>query len=51
MPTSFAEIGAKEEDIPMMAKKCFDEINGGTTLGGFVKLTEKDVAEIYKLAL
>ncbi|MBR6407335.1 MAG: iron-containing alcohol dehydrogenase [Clostridia bacterium] len=51
MPTSFAEIGAKEEDIPKMAKKCFDEINGDTTIGNFVKLGEKEVADIYRLAL
>ncbi|MDR1018103.1 MAG: iron-containing alcohol dehydrogenase [Lachnospiraceae bacterium] len=51
MPTSFAEIGAKEEDIPEMAHKaCYG--NGGTgTIGNFVKLSQKDVEEIYKLAL
>lgn len=51
MPSNFAELGAKEEDIPQMAHTaCYG--NGRTgTIGGFVKLTETDVAEIYKLML
>jgi alcohol dehydrogenase YqhD (iron-dependent ADH family) len=49
MPTTFAEIGAKAEDIPYLVKN----IGLGATgaLGNFVKLKETDIAEIYKLAL
>ncbi|MDR1729506.1 MAG: iron-containing alcohol dehydrogenase [Prevotellaceae bacterium] len=49
MPTSFAEIGAKKEDIPFMVKNI--GLQGTHTLGSFVKLTEKDIANIYELAL
>ena len=51
MPTNFAELGAKEEDIPYMAHTaCFG--NGGSgTVGGFVALNEEDVANIYRLML
>ncbi len=50
MPVSFAEICAKEEDIPLMAKKALTEI-GSDTLGNFVPLRVPDVEAIYKLAL
>ena len=49
MPTTFAEIGAKEEDIPYMVKTI--GLKEHRTLGSFVKLKEKDIAEIYRLAL
>lgn len=49
MPISFAELGAKEEDIPYMAEKIGLGENG--TMGSFVKLTVKDVEQIYRLAL
>ena len=48
MPLTFAELGAKEEDIPLLVKTlnlC------GNTLGGFRPLAESDVAEIYRLCL
>ena len=48
MPLTFAELGAKEEDIPLLVKKmnlC------GNTLGAFKPLTEDDVAAIYRLCL
>jgi alcohol dehydrogenase YqhD (iron-dependent ADH family) len=48
MPTTFAEIGAKAEDIPVLIKKLGI---GKGTLGFFVKLKEEDVVNIYKLAL
>ena len=48
MPINFAELGAKEEDIPTLVKK-FGLPAGGTT-GGFVKLSSDDIAEIYKIA-
>jgi len=49
MPANFKELGAKEEDIEKMANiACHG--NGRTgTLGGFVSLDEKDVANIYRL--
>ncbi len=51
MPLTMAEIGGKEEDIPYLAHTaCFGDGNGGT-LGSFVVLKEKDVANIYRLTL
>ena len=47
MPTSFAELGAKAEDIPRLAANL--HLNG-KTLGAFRPLTEADVREIQKLA-
>lgn len=49
MPITFAELGAKEEDIPALAAKI--GLNGDDSIGGFVKLTQKDIEEIYRLAL
>jgi len=48
MPVRFAELGAKAEDIPTLVKNMR---LGNHTVGSFVKLTEKDVNEIYKLAV
>jgi len=48
MPVRFAELNAKEKDIPVLVKTLG---LGSRTLGSFVKLTEKDVTEIYKLAI
>lgn len=48
MPLTFAELGAKEEDIPLLVKSlnlC------GNTLGGFKKLAEEDVSAIYRLCV
>ncbi len=51
MPLSFAELGAKEEDIKNMAYiACHGDVREGT-IGGFVKLDENDVANIYRLML
>lgn len=51
MPTNFAELGAKEEDIEKMAHSaCYGDGRQGT-LGGFAKLNEKDVVNIYRLML
>ena len=47
MPINFAELGAKEEDIPTLVKKF--GIGDGKT-GGFVQLSAADVTEIYKIA-
>lgn len=48
MPVSFSDLDAKEEDIPTLVKTLG---LGNHTLGSFVKLTEKDVSKIYKLAV
>jgi alcohol dehydrogenase YqhD (iron-dependent ADH family) len=49
MPITFAELGAKEEDIPKMVEKL--GLGASGTMGGFVQLTGKDVEQIYRLAL
>ena len=48
MPLTFAELGAREEDIPTLVKNF--GIGDGTT-GGFVHLSAQDVTNIYRLAL
>lgn len=47
MPLTFAELGAKEEDIEKMAATCC--LDG--PLQGFAKLDAQDVAKIYRLML
>ncbi len=47
MPINFAELGAKEEDIPALVEKF--GIGDGRT-GGFVHLSADDIAEIYRIA-
>lgn len=48
MPINFEELGAKEEDIPVLVEKL--GLGDGRT-GGFVSLSSSDVAEIYKIAV
>ncbi len=51
MPSNFAELGAKEEDIPKMANiACFGD-NAGGSVGRFVSLKQSDVENIYRLML
>lgn len=47
MPTTMADLGAKEEDIPYFVKTL--GLDGGET-GGFVHLKESDAEAIYRLA-
>ncbi len=47
LPINFAELGAKEEDIPLLVKTL--GLGDGRT-GGFVALSSEDVAEIYRIA-
>lgn len=47
MPTSFAEIGAKEEDIPALIRQLQIE---GRTEGNFVKLDKEKCEAVYRLA-
>jgi hypothetical protein len=48
MPTSFTELGAKEEDIEKLAQKVL--INNGDKLGSFHPLTRQEIAEVYRYA-
>ena len=49
MPKNFAELGAKKEDIAVLAHNaCYGGVRQGT-LGGFVELKEEDVKNIYQL--
>lgn len=47
MPINFEQLGAKEEDIPVLVEK-FGLGDGKT--GGFVSLTSEDIAAIYTIA-
>ncbi|MBP5577957.1 MAG: iron-containing alcohol dehydrogenase [Ruminococcus sp.] len=47
MPINFAELGAREEDIPALVDKF--GIGSGRT-GGFIALSAEDIAEIYRIA-
>lgn len=49
MPADFAELGAKEEDIPLLVKTL--GLGEEYTMGGFMKLGSKEVEAIYRLAL
>ncbi|HEX9059635.1 MAG TPA: iron-containing alcohol dehydrogenase [Clostridia bacterium] len=51
MPSNFSDLGAKEEDISSMAHTaCYGDGRQGT-IGGFTKLSENDVINIYRLML
>ena len=49
MPSNFAELGAKEEDIPVLVENlcCGDGRQG--TISGFVTLDKEDCTKIYKM--
>jgi alcohol dehydrogenase YqhD (iron-dependent ADH family) len=49
LPTNFAELGAKEEDIPYMVKNI--GLKEGEHIGSFVPLYSEDIEKIYRLAL
>ncbi|SCW53210.1 hypothetical protein SAMN02910456_01683 [Ruminococcaceae bacterium YRB3002] len=49
MPGNFAELGAREEDIPVLVKNlCYGDGRDGT-ISGFVTLNEEDCTKIYKM--
>lgn len=49
MPINFEELGASEEDIEKMAHTaCYGDGRNGV-IGGFAKLSESDVVNIYRL--
>lgn len=49
MPSNFAELGAKEEDIPQLVETlcCGDGRNG--SISGFVTLNKEDCTKIYQM--
>ena len=47
MPINFAELGARQEDIPALVEKFGI---GRKRTGGFVALSAEDIAEIYRIA-
>lgn len=48
LPTTFAGLGAKEEDIPALVEKC--AFNNGSKLGYLNPLTRAEAAEVMRLA-
>ena len=51
MPKNFAELGAKEEDIPQMVESLCRGNGRDGKLHGFVELDEADCTNIYKLMM
>ena len=50
MPVTFAELGAREEDIPYLAGKV-KRPNPDGTVGKFYALNTEDIEKIYRLCL
>jgi alcohol dehydrogenase YqhD (iron-dependent ADH family) len=51
MPVTFAELGAKEEDIPKLVEVlCYGDGRKGT-VSGFVTLNEEECTKIYKMMM
>jgi alcohol dehydrogenase YqhD (iron-dependent ADH family) len=51
MPKDFAELGAKEEDIPKLVHSLCRGNGRQDSLTGFTTLNEEDCANIYRLML
>ena len=51
MPLTFAEIGAKKEDIPKLVDVLCNGNGGNGSISGFVTLNEGDCRKIYELML
>ena len=51
MPGSFAELGAKEEDIPKLVEVLCRGDGRNGSISGFVTLNEEDCANIYRLMI
>ena len=51
MPQTFAQIGAKEEDIEKMAHRAVFGDGRTGSLGGFVSLDQNDIEKIYRMML
>ena len=49
MPKNFADLGAREEDIPKLVHTlCYGDGRGGS-ISGFVTLNEEDCTKIYRM--
>ncbi len=51
MPRNFAELGAKEADIPKLVDMLCNSPGRSGSISGFVTLNEEDCAKIYRLML
>ena len=51
MPGNFAELGAKEEDIPKLVEVLCRGDGREGSISGFVTLDEEDCTNIYRLML
>ena len=51
MPKNFAELGAKEEDIPKLVESLCRGNGSQGSLSGFTTLNEEDCESIYRLML
>ena len=51
MPGNFAELGAKEEDIPKLVETLCNGDGRTGSISGFVTLNEEDCTNIYKMML
>ena len=51
MPRNFAELGAREEDIPVLVKNLCRGDGRDGTISGFVTLNEEDCEKIYRMML
>lgn len=51
MPKNFAELGAKEEDIPYLVRTLMHNQGRGGVIHGFAPLNEEDCASIYRLMM
>ncbi len=49
MPLTFADIGAKEEDIPLMTEKTRSDAQGFQ--GNFLRMTKKDIEAIFRMCV
>ena len=49
MPKNFAELGAKEEDIPYLVDTLCNGNGRGGSISGFVTLNKEDCSKIYQL--
>jgi hypothetical protein len=49
MPLTFADLGIQNPDIDLMVRKLHE--NKGPVIGGYMKLTAKETADIYRLML
>ncbi|NLB38109.1 MAG: iron-containing alcohol dehydrogenase, partial [Clostridiales bacterium] len=49
MPLTFADIGAREEDIPLMTEKTRSDAKG--LQGNFVRMTKKDIEAIFRMCV